>query len=266
MLQQLELFLDYVVEPSKQSSPAIIVRMPRKLVPPSVIMTEPVEAPKNRNILKVEAEKINVGKPKIQKNSLIQPQAEPNTIIDQKNSLQQSLPIPLIENEKPFEFIESETISEQLEKKSTLIIQEKPQEKQKTTRKSNKNIKVTEDKSENYNPEIPEDDKLYTKRYYSIGEVALMFKVNTSLIRYWENEFDNIKPHKNGKGDRLFKADDVKNVQLIYHLLREKKYTIEGAKDYLRNNKKSTEKFEVINQLQQLKQFLLQITTDLQKV
>jgi DNA-binding transcriptional MerR regulator len=113
---------------------------------------------------------------------------------------------------------------------------------------------------------IPDDEELFSKRYYSIGAVTEMFKVNHSLLRFWENEFDMIKPKKNGKGDRLFKADDVKNVQVIYHLLREKKYTIEGAKDYLRNNKKSTEKFEVINQLQQLKQFLLQITADLQKV
>ena len=84
---------------------------------------------------------------------------------------------------------------------------------------------------------IPEDDILFQKMYYGIGDVAVMFKVNPSLIRYWENEFDILKPKKNAKGDRFFRPEDVKNLKLIHHLLRERKYTIEGAKDFLRNNK-----------------------------
>lgn len=265
MLQQLELFLDYVVEPIHQSTPAKIVRMPRKLVPPTVIINETFEEPKKRAILKIEAERINAGNTKYQKNVEIKPIPELISSIEQKTAIQKSLPLPLIENEKPFEFIASET--------STLVFEnihlsqhQNVQEKQKLTKKISKPTKINPEILGNHNPEIPEDDKLYTKRYYSIGEVAAMFKVNTSLIRFWENEFEFIKPHKTGKGDRLFTGDDVKNIHLIYHLLREKKYTIEGAKDYLRNNKKSSEKFEVINQLQQLKQFLLQITTDLKKV
>lgn len=110
---------------------------------------------------------------------------------------------------------------------------------------------------------IPEDDELFRKAYYPIGDVAEMFKVNASLIRFWENEFEILKPRKNGKGDRLFRPEDVKNLKLIHHLLRERKYTIDGARDFLKNNKKVNEKFEMINALQKLKSFLLEIKTSL---
>jgi DNA-binding transcriptional MerR regulator len=111
--------------------------------------------------------------------------------------------------------------------------------------------------------EIPDDEELFSKRYYSIGSVSVMFKVNASLIRFWENEFAILKPKKNGKGDRFFRPEDVKNLQLIYHLLREKKYTIEGAKEYLKNNKKSDEKFAAIESLKKLKSFLQELKTNL---
>ncbi len=104
--------------------------------------------------------------------------------------------------------------------------------------------------------EVPDDDVLFEKMYYPIGMVAGMFKVNHSLIRFWENEFDILKPKKNGKGDRLFRPEDVKNLKLIYHLLRERKYTIEGAKDFLKHNKKKDEKFAMIESLKKLKVFL----------
>lgn len=94
--------------------------------------------------------------------------------------------------------------------------------------------------------EIPEDEILFQKAYYSIGDVSAMFHENASLIRYWEKEFDILKPKKNKKGDRLFRPEDVKNLKLIYHLLRERKYTLEGAKDFLKNNKTAAEKFEMI--------------------
>jgi DNA-binding transcriptional MerR regulator len=111
--------------------------------------------------------------------------------------------------------------------------------------------------------EIPEDDVLFEKMYYPIGTVAGMFKVNHSLIRFWENEFDILKPKKNGKGDRLFRPEDVKNLKLIYHLLRERKYTIEGAKDFLKNNKKKDEKFAMIESLKKLKFFLNDLKANL---
>ena len=110
---------------------------------------------------------------------------------------------------------------------------------------------------------VPEDEILFKKMYYPIGDVAEMFKLNPSLIRYWENEFDVLKPKKNAKGDRFFRPEDVKNLKLIHHLLRERKYTIEGAKDFLRNNKNAAEKFELIRSLQKLKSFLLELKCNL---
>ena len=111
--------------------------------------------------------------------------------------------------------------------------------------------------------DIPEDEILFSKRYYSIGLVSEMFKVNHSLIRFWENEFDILKPKKNGKGDRLFRPEDVKNLKLIYHLLRERKYTIEGAKEFLKKSKSAEKKFEMIETLKSLKSFLHEIKAGL---
>ena len=111
--------------------------------------------------------------------------------------------------------------------------------------------------------EVPEDELLFQKQYYSIGEVAAMFKVNTSLIRYWENEFDILEPRKNRKGDRFFKPSDVKNLQMIHDLLRRRKFTIEGARDYIRKNKQAREKYELIQSLQKLRGFLLEIKAHL---
>ena len=106
--------------------------------------------------------------------------------------------------------------------------------------------------------EIPADEVLFGKQYYTMGEVSEMFKVNQSLLRYWETEFDILQPRKNKKGDRYFRPVDIKNLHLIYHLLRQKKYTIEGARDFLRKNKKARERFEVIERLEQIKSFLLE--------
>lgn len=111
--------------------------------------------------------------------------------------------------------------------------------------------------------EVPEDAILYQKLYYTIGKVAEMFKVNQSLIRLWENEFDVLKPRKNGKGDRLFRPEDIKNIHLIYHLMRERKYTMEGAKDYIKNNKRANEKFATIESLKKLKGFLVELKANL---
>ena len=76
---------------------------------------------------------------------------------------------------------------------------------------------------------MEQEGKKTLKTYYSIGEVADMFNVNTSLIRFWEKEFDIIKPHKNKKGNRMFTQDDINNFHLIYHLVKEKGMTLKGA-------------------------------------
>jgi len=110
---------------------------------------------------------------------------------------------------------------------------------------------------------IPNDEILFQRQYYSIGEVAEMFRVNQSLLRFWENEFDIIQPRKNRKGDRHFRPVDIKNLELIYDLLRRRKLTIEGAKNFLKRNKRAKENFELVQSLQAIKGFLLEIKATL---
>lgn len=110
---------------------------------------------------------------------------------------------------------------------------------------------------------IPDDEILFSKSYYPISEVAIMFNVNISLLRFWEKEFDVLKPRKNRKGDRLFRPEDVKMLKLIYFLLREKKYTIEGAKVFIKKGKKSNQKFEAIESLKQIRMMLLELKAGL---
>ena len=98
------------------------------------------------------------------------------------------------------------------------------------------------------------------KLYYSIGEVAKMFDVNVSLIRYWEKEFSILKPKKNKKGNRLFTPKDIDNLHLIYHLVKERRLTLEGAKIKLKENKGATmQNFEVVKKLKNVKEMLLEI-------
>jgi DNA-binding transcriptional MerR regulator len=112
---------------------------------------------------------------------------------------------------------------------------------------------------------IPNDEELFKKQYYSIGEVATMFRENQSLIRYWETEFDILilQPRKNRKGDRFFRPVDIKNLVMIYDLLRRRKFTIEGAKDYLKKNKNAEEKFAMIQSLEKIKAFFLELKATL---
>ena len=91
------------------------------------------------------------------------------------------------------------------------------------------------------------------KRYYSIGEVAKAFDVNTSLIRFWEKEFDVLQPKKNAKGNRKFTPEDIKNLELIFHLVKERGFTLDGAKTHLKENKKILDRFEIIQKLERVK-------------
>ena len=111
--------------------------------------------------------------------------------------------------------------------------------------------------------QVPEDEILFQKQYYAIGEVAVMFGENQSLIRYWETEFDILHPRKNRKGDRFFRPVDIKNLVLIYDLLRLRKFTIEGAKDYLKKNKNAEETFALIQSLEKIKAFFLELKASL---
>ncbi len=106
--------------------------------------------------------------------------------------------------------------------------------------------------------ELPE------KRYYGIGEVARAFDVNTSLIRFWEKEFDVLQPKKNAKGNRKFTPQDIKNLQLIYHLVKERGFTLDGAKLHLKEERKKTlSNFDIIQKLEGVKAELIKIKNQL---
>ncbi len=133
------------------------------------------------------------------------------------------------------------------------------QEKQKNTRGRKSLKEMGEDV---INVVVPEDAILFEKQYYSIGYVAQMFHINSSVLRHWEGEF-GMELRKNRKGDRFFRPEDVKLVQLIYDLLRRRKFTIEGAKDFLRKNKQADEKYRLIQSLQKIRSFLLELKAHL---
>lgn len=110
---------------------------------------------------------------------------------------------------------------------------------------------------------VPEDKVLFQKQYYGIGEVAAMFGVNISQIRYWEKEFPQLKPRKNGKGDRLFRPEDVKTLVLIHDLIRRRKFTLEGAREFLKKGAVVDERFALIQSLQKMRLFLLELKANL---
>lgn len=111
---------------------------------------------------------------------------------------------------------------------------------------------------------MPYKEKVIEKKYYTIGEVAEMLNVATSLIRFWEGEFDIIKPKKNRKGNRQFTKDDIDNVKLIYHLVKEKGYTLQGAKEMLKNSNEAVkDKMQMIESLRKVRAFLIEIKEDL---
>jgi DNA-binding transcriptional MerR regulator len=111
---------------------------------------------------------------------------------------------------------------------------------------------------------MPYKEREISKLYYTMGEVAAMFDVNTSLIRFYEKEFDVLKPKKNKKGNRLFTPEDIENLKIIFHLIRDKGYTLNGAKEHLKNNLGDTKDNQrVIDSLENLKKFLLEVRDQL---
>ncbi len=102
------------------------------------------------------------------------------------------------------------------------------------------------------------------KRYYKIGEVAKAFNVNASLIRFWDKEFDVLKPKKNKKGNRMFTPDDIKNLQMIYHLVKEKGFTLEGARQKLKSKPEAIkDSYDIISRLESIKGELIKIKNQL---
>ncbi|MBV6646670.1 MAG: MerR family transcriptional regulator [Cyclobacteriaceae bacterium] len=111
---------------------------------------------------------------------------------------------------------------------------------------------------------MPYKEKEIEKKYFTIGEVAEELKVATSLIRFWESEFDIIKPKKNRKGNRQFTKEDIKNVKLIYHLVKEKGYTLQGARDFISSDvDTATDKIELIESLKKVRNFLTELKSSL---
>jgi len=111
---------------------------------------------------------------------------------------------------------------------------------------------------------MPYKERKIEKVYYSIGEVAEMFSVNTSLIRFWEKEFDIIKPKKNKKGNRLFTKQDIDNFHIIFHLVKERGMTLKGAQKKMKDNKEDTiNNFEVVKTLKNIRDMLIEIRENL---
>ena len=111
---------------------------------------------------------------------------------------------------------------------------------------------------------MPKVKSKIDRLFYPIGEVAKKYNVNVSLIRFWENEFDILKPKKNKKGNRLFTQSDIKNLDIIFHLVKERGFTLEGAKKKLKENKKDTiDHVTIISKLKEIKQFLVDLKNEL---
>jgi len=107
-------------------------------------------------------------------------------------------------------------------------------------------------------------DKETPKLYYSIGEVSQMFNVNTSLIRFWEREFEILRPKKNAKGNRLFTQEDLENLKIIYHLVKERGFTLDGAKKKMRENKNGVDhNVKVIDSLKKIRMFMEELRDQL---
>lgn len=169
------------------------------------------------------------------------------------------LKLTILAIQSQISFVFDETPKSAPAKRGRKPLNKPPKPKQKRGRKS-----IKEMVGEAELMELPSDEVLNKKLYYSIGEVSDLFKLNPSSLRYWETEFSSIKPRKTKKGDRFYTVADVKKLHLIYYLLRFKKYTIEAAKDYLKNHKDETDlRFELVQSLQQIKSFLLSLKADL---
>lgn len=111
---------------------------------------------------------------------------------------------------------------------------------------------------------MPYKERDINKLYYTMGEVSEMFGVNASQLRFYEREFDILQPKKNKKGNRLFTQEDIANLKIIFNLVKDKGYTLQGARDYLRSNKNEIrENQKVIDSLEKLKSFLLGVRDSL---
>ncbi len=111
---------------------------------------------------------------------------------------------------------------------------------------------------------MPYKEKPIEKKYFTIGEVAKELGVATSLIRFWETQFDFIRPKKNAKGNRKYTQDDLKKLKLVYHLVKEKGYTLQGAQEHIKQSKDSIgDKADVVESLKRIREFLIEMKNSL---
>ena len=111
---------------------------------------------------------------------------------------------------------------------------------------------------------MPYKEKPIIKKYFTIGEVAKELGVATSLIRFWETQFDFIRPKKNAKGNRKYTQEDLKKLKLVYHLVKEKGYTLQGAQEHIKQSKDSIDdKAEMVESLKRIREFLTEMKNNL---
>ena len=132
----------------------------------------------------------------------------------------------------------------------------------------NSRKRMTFSKPGNMNPnrELAEDtpETPLPKLYYTIGEVSAMFGVNASLIRFWEKEFDIIKPRKNAKGNRLFTQQDIDHIALIHYYVKERRLTLEGVRQKIKENRNDAEHtFRIVQSLKKVRAMLLEIKNNI---
>jgi DNA-binding transcriptional MerR regulator len=190
-------------------------------------------------------------------------QVKPSVVVDFGPSIQEPAPVAVVAT-APIPTAEPEVAAKERDSSPSVGIRNVKIKRPLTTapgKRGRKSIKEIESRVDLV--QVPEDEELFKKQYYTIGEVATMFREKQSLIRYWELEFDILQPRKNRKGDRYFRPIDIKNLVLIYDLLRRRKFTIDGARDFLKKNKKAEERFALIQSLQKLRGFLQELRSNL---
>ncbi len=189
------------------------------------------------------------------------PQSKPKKEKKVNETEVESTPIMVSEPASTFIYA-NENITVRIKKKKEPSQETKISKTKKPSKRGRKSFKDIDNEVDLI--DIPDEAVLNQKLYYSISEVAGWFRVNTSLLRYWENEFDILQPRKTRKGDRLFRVEDIKNLQLIYFLLRQRKFSIEGAKNYLKNNKSQADmQAQLVQSLTKFKSFLLELKSNL---
>jgi DNA-binding transcriptional MerR regulator len=241
MLEQLDLFT-IAMEKQEQSENTSLPPEERKLVPPQVILQQSAEQPDPVQDIPVTQKRIQ-------------------TLFDE-TEIQQALFSNEPEKTEDATILQEEVAALSHTAQTGIFLEIKPESHEKP--KSGRGRKASRDpQADADKPTVPEDHTLFSKPFYGIGEVAAMFRITTSQLRYWESEFDILAPRKNAKGETFFRPEDIKTLLEIHDLLRNKKMTIESARARLRKSDSSHQKQEVIRQLEQLKRFLQEMKADL---